>query len=556
VLPRWIAERTIVEQLGGLVERAMPQEAFAPKGPKGPVAAPARATSTPGEGASLAMRALFLASLVLRVTGPASALLLALHSGGFVCAPRLVRLWAAVEAVFYVGCCALAKRLSRLPEPPPITPYRRRELWQRILANPGSGGSVRDFAAAWFNEDLPRTPPIALVPEALGLGSGQSQPTSASQRHRGHPISYEDLTLDDVNRWLAWGLLGRPFSALGEAERTELGRLVGALEDVAGQRLSRTTFASRASSRRLRPMCPQIDPVRWTARPLALYGVTHAFGALAFTPRTMRASGFGSRRTLELPSVGTLRYFVRPPVSPAADHPPFVFIHGVGVGPAPYASCLAKISEASGAAVIAVEVPAFAQRLSLTRSLTAAPPPLPSDFAKLVTAAVRRTGHERFHLIGHSLGSAYASYTARHAPTATASVSLIDPICLSMHDAQVTRAFMYSPADTIQHEVDNYYFKTELFTSHVVARHLWWYEAARWVEDTRAETPSLVALSMEDEIVPVDAIRTLWGARKARDSGAWLHSMHGISHGGWLADDEALTGLVRAITLAARPVPS
>ena len=119
-----------------------------------------------------------------------------------------------------------------------------------------------------------------------------------------------------------------------------------------------------------------------------------------------------------------------------------------------------------------------------------------------------------------------------------------------MHDARISRAFMYTPGDCIQHEVDNYYFKTELFTSAVVARHLWWYRAAAWPQEASADLPTFVGLSNKDDIVPTAVVRSSWGSLDP-GRGVQLHSMHGMGHGGWLTDDAAMSGLVRAAVRAA-----
>ena len=240
-----------------------------------------------------------------------------------------------------------------------------------------------------------------------------------------------------------------------------------------------------------------------------------------------------------------IRYWSRPAAVGSEHLPPFVFVHGIGVGPAPYASFLDELGDASGAAVVAVELAEFAQRLAPPWR-SASGPPKPREFANLVTTMLTKHGHNSAHFVGHSLGTAFVSYVAQHAPDTVASVAFIDPICVGMHDARVTRAFCSTPADSVKHETDNFFFKTELRTSAVVARHLWWYEAATWLHDVRPHTPTLVALSTEDEIVPVDAIRKTWGGQEARQRGVSLHEMQDIGHGGWLADEAMRQRLVHA----------
>ena len=84
-------------------------------------------------------------------------------------------------------------------------------------------------------------------------------------------------------------------------------------------------------------------------------------------------------------------------------------------------------------------------------------------------------------------------------------------------------------------QVDSYYFKAELFTSAVVARHLWWYRAAAWPQEAdprrrKAPAPRLPYRTFEG--VKGTEIRV---GRTARDNDAlslklcngndlWLHT--------------------------------
>ena len=505
-------------------------------------------------GDDIKLRSMFVISLALRSVGPFALLLTALRSLQLVAllpSWRWLHWWLACEGVFYALSYAVARRLSTQIPPPPLSRARRRELWQRILDDPGCGGSVTDFASAWFRRSV-HAPPVALLATFLPPKLRRVCQWKRGAHAATPPVvTYDELHICDVEEWLAWGLLGKRRSVLDAIEVSELRDLILDLERAAGRRLAPPR--ARRVCAEFRPMRPQVDDVRWTAHPLLYYAISHLVGRELYTPRSMRAAHFGARLKCADDSPGVrLSYFYRPGASESAQQPiPFVFIHGIGVGPAPYAAYLEQLGEASGAAVIAIEVGGFAQRLSLKRvlcdpgALSVDPPP-PADFAAAVQALLARHGHTSAHLVGHSLGTAYVSYVAKHAPSVATSSAFIDPINLGMHDAGVTRAFMYTPADTLQHEVDNYYFKTELFTSHVVARSLWWYEAAQWPQEASADRPTLVALCTLDEIVPTDAVRDSWASAGLRERGVRVHEMDGLGHGGWLFDEEVLSGLVRA----------
>lgn len=83
-------------------------------------------------------------------------------------------------------------------------------------------------------------------------------------------------------------------------------------------------------------------------------------------------------------------------------------------------------------------------------------------------------------VIGHSLGSAYATYIAhrdvRAARGRVAGVVLIDPIAVNLHHSRTTREVIYTRLDSAQASFEDFLFKKELFTSILITRHLPWHE--------------------------------------------------------------------------------
>jgi len=217
--------------------------------------------------------------------------------------------------------------------------------------------------------------------------------------------------------------------------------------------------------------------------------------------------------------------------------------------------------------VVAVELAAPAQRLF---PYPTAPP---ARFAKLVAGALDDLGIDRAVVSGHSLGSAYASYLAAAdargdlAPRAAAEgegagsggyrrrvggLVLIDPIACLLHQPGVSSQFIYTPVRSLKEAADDYYFKKELFTATVVSRHLPWHDAALWLEDRAPHTPTLVAVSGDDSIVPAAAVASVFGSWQARLRGVKVLNLPGIGHGGWLGDavsGERLAEATRALQL-------
>jgi len=244
------------------------------------------------------------------------------------------------------------------------------------------------------------------------------------------------------------------------------------------------------------------------------------------------------------------------PSTALSSRPAFVFIHGVGVGPGPYAGLLEQIAllgleegdaeakaegrdgaddgtllapSAETPLCIAVQVDQFAQRIAPGR------PASPREFAAQFERLLDVHGVESAVVIGHSLGTAYASYLNRFASERVAAMTLIDPICCMLHHSRTSKAFVYRPVGpSVMVACEEYYVRRELFTSNVIARHFRWHEATLWPSDCTPATPLLIVLSEEDVIVPVEALRSCATTWNARARGVQVLSLPGLGHGGWL----------------------
>jgi len=473
--------------------------------------------------------------------------------------------YVLLESSFYVACMSYAATVSTFQQDFGFTPERRKLLWRRILDD--ASVSPQELARAWFYDegglsedygidrsvsiladylaanaarkagallrDEPATQPAAAPPTRAGGGGGRGRrPSHVADAERVKTLpAFSALSRGDVKGWLARNLFYKEVARLSALEAVELDGLVDELEASAGEKLRPTD----APTPGLRSMCAGTDAVRWRHRPLWYYFITQGVGKNVWTPAVMAAAGY-ERRTQE-----ELVYWYRPaqPTGAPATAPPsqqeaFVFIHGVGVGPAPYAQFLEAAAPDRAAAVIAVELSAPAQRI-----FPDAPPP-PERFARLVADAMDSVGIERAVVGGHSLGTAYASYVAsadargelarRGGSEAAASAAgsapsaksrrisglvLIDPIACLLHQSRVTNQFVYTPASSLKEAADDYYFKKELFTATVIARQLPWHDAAVWLDERTPQTPTLVALSSQDSIVPAVNVQSVFGSWQA-----------------------------------------
>ena len=315
-------------------------------------------------------------------------------------------------------------------------------------------------------------------------------------------------------------------------------------------------------------MCGPIDPLRWRHRPLLFYGLTHAV-AHGFTPMIMQKRGFVRRAS------GDLTYWHRAgrrravsegkageddpgktKGTPAGGAAPeaLVFIHGIGFGAAPYVERVermaAAIDSASGptadeADILMIELPAASQR-----AFSRMPPPA-DRFGQLVEQAMDSHGLPRAVVVGHSLGSVYATYLKkrdmREGRHRVGGVVLIDPIAVNMHHARSTREVIFTRLDSAQASFEDFLFKKELWTSTLVARHVPWHEASFWLDECVANVPTLIAVGSLDTIMSPRAASQGFGSWKARRKGVRVLTMEGMGHGGWLTSELAAESLVASI---------
>ena len=195
--------------------------------------------------------------------------------------------------------------------------------------------------------------------------------------------------------------------------------------------------------------------------------------------------------------------------------------------------------------VIALDMRHFSQRVEMSTPAT------PEQFASQYCAILDAHGLESAVVVGHSLGTAYVNYLRRHAPQRVGAVALIDPICCMLHQAAITRAFVYKPVgSSARVAAEEYYVRRELFTSNVISRHMRWHEAALWPSECNPATPTLIVLSGEDSIVPVQAIHSCASTWQAKARGVEVLLLPGLGHGGWLGDKAAaaqIASRVRAL---------
>ncbi|GAX75611.1 hypothetical protein CEUSTIGMA_g3055.t1 [Chlamydomonas eustigma] len=164
------------------------------------------------------------------------------------------------------------------------------------------------------------------------------------------------------------------------------------------------------------------QPVKVSYRPLTFYMLTEAVAGWSHVQLTQR------QRFSIVCKTSIATYYVRRPQAGAVSDPssPIVFLHGIGLGLAPYISFLRRLgAQYPGRTVVAVQYKHVSMRL--TFKIPTAP-----EVAEDVAAFLMRQGITPCHVMGHSYGTLVASsLTKRHA-SLMSGLTLIDPVCFAM----------------------------------------------------------------------------------------------------------------------------
>ncbi|EPQ28870.1 uncharacterized protein PFL1_03672 [Pseudozyma flocculosa PF-1] len=235
-----------------------------------------------------------------------------------------------------------------------------------------------------------------------------------------------------------------------------------------------------ASSPRLRMMRLTVDPVRVSGRPLASYVVTNTLSHLVIR----KAIGGGFKRKIE----GRLPYLLRVPKAwdaKTSKAPPLIFLHGLGIGLAQYAS-LVDFFLASPVfqdrPVLILLQPNISQAIHSSSFL--------SPFGHHeTTAAFRRIiasngWHESgITVLSHSYGSLVHSWLLKSLGTLVRRSCFVDPVCFQLWVPHVCGNFLYKRVETPIELLMRYFVARELGTANTLCRYFQWSSSLLWPDE-------------------------------------------------------------------------
>eukprot|EP01134_Creolimax_fragrantissima_P003285 CFRG3285T1 len=332
------------------------------------------------------------------------------------------------------------------------------------------------------------------------------------------------ISKEEMIHFFAAGLCSKTLATLTNKEKVHITTLV---ESLCKKGLN-VAPVSRAPGE-VKYMAHTMEPLRVIHRPLLTYVWSHYVALL--TQITLRIAGFHYRHN------GALNYWYRQG-SATIDtldqdeelqrSKPFVFLHGLGLGLAPYLHFILQLVthvNSRGSDLYVLEMPYVAMRIHSTV-------PSMNDKAKAIEAMLHADGYTSANFIGHSFGTLVLARICKICPTVITSVVFVDPICFLLFLPDVLKNFIYTSPTSLQDWTRYLLCSRELYTQHTLCRNFWWYQLTLFAHELPPNAS--VFLSENDNIIPTNAVK-----QYLRE-----HSMHvkhlevfsGADHGQFLAN--------------------
>ncbi|KAL2751825.1 hypothetical protein ACRALDRAFT_2030496 [Sodiomyces alcalophilus JCM 7366] len=386
----------------------------------------------------------------------------------------------ALEILFYVFWFLpyRAHLQRRRPIPAPLTPDQRRRLFYRQL---NLVADVEKYLCNWH-----------------------------------HGAQLGDIRRDNVRSWLLWALFERDGDPGDDA--AELDEYIAAIERKGGLRFEEGSGSAV-------PLRLAFDPVEMTHRSLTFYMVIGFLDTV--TAAILGLSGFKFYRqprktfptvfpprlqTVLSPSLSAspqLSYFYRPPApsssSTSTSHRPILFLHGVGIGLAPYLPWLLFFVPPEAAVLIPEFLP--------VSSRICAPLPSTADLVHSLSTVLAQQDLREVVLVAHSFGTFLLSPLLRHPDVANrvSAVVQVDPVCLLLHlpDTAYNFTRRTPPSGGQGAEWQFRFVGTDPGTAYTFARRLRWHEHILWAEQLLDKTKcwrTTVVLGGRDSIIDAHAV--------------------------------------------------
>ncbi len=389
-----------------------------------------------------------------------------------------------------------------------IEPRLRRKLRYGSVSSDsgyGSGGSDRGAGSGSDSEReaakpaaaaaaLVEAPEIARKYNFLSPKLAEDDPRAVdfreASRHWFHGAEFSAICRTQVEQWMSWSLYGQPLEEVQRERRKSVSQGVRIdrlplKENIGRDKLetvehSVDLWEARAGTTLRRGSNPDVDvirltldPVRVLARPLSLYVLVWC--AQQFYSYKLAQRGFKEEVH------GGLRWLVRTPAGWVADETdeatrPFVFLHGLGLGPVQYAPFLNKITQDSDfeKRPIAILIQPHLS-MSIFDSAYLSPPDA-KQCARSFALMCHATGFDQSGttVLSHSNGTIVHGWLLKNEPELVKRSCIVDPVCFILWEPSLPYNFLYTAARSPMQYLMRYFVARELGVANTLQRRFDW----------------------------------------------------------------------------------
>lgn len=380
---------------------------------------------------------------------------------------------------------------------------------------------------------------------------------------------WHELKRDNVLEWLAWSFFGMHYEEIvheyekegqpsipGDAQSADEILTETAMDENASAKMSFLFHGLYMLEARSGMTLPEgrnpsvscirlhLDPVKVTSRPLAKYLVTGFFNVML--QRRTAQSGF-----VKVQDAG-LEYLIRMPElwKPGSESTrPVLFIHGLGMGLAQYASLVSYFEQHPALRdrpLVLLLQPHLS--MSLFHPSHLKPPNKESTTKGLRALVARWKMEDGLTVISHSNGTIVHGWLLKECPELVKASCFVDPVTFCLWEPYVAYNFLYRQPTTGIDILMRYFVGEEIGIATMLQRYFDWSANILWFEEipnALSNRDTCFFISEKDAILNAGRVRRYLedhGVKPVQEGGN-LHYMEGLAHG------EALIAGKKHITL-------
>ncbi|KAI9290607.1 hypothetical protein K502DRAFT_359680 [Neoconidiobolus thromboides FSU 785] len=281
-----------------------------------------------------------------------------------------------------------------------------------------------------------------------------------------NPINKDLISVQQCQEFFAWLFYNNYLEKLSEKQSQSIQQLTEKIQFLSGISLKKVN----SEKEKRQAMRLTLDKLNVLFKPLLVYLII--FLLQSRMSIFLLLNGFQYNHHNE----SKYSYYVYEPINPDNTKDTLFFINGIGPG----LSYLKKICELKQSypnrKIIMLEL----------KYITITPTTYINtieDTLNFMNVICERHNIQKISLIGHSYGTFICSWLMKHCKERISKLTLIDPVCFSIWDSNLTRNFIYNNQFNLKSILCDLIVSKDLFIANTIARNFLWVENLLLIED-------------------------------------------------------------------------